>query len=309
MATEFGFLPSDDEYRGSGWSAEPLDDLPTKRDRVLNHACCSEKWFYPPIVECQTDPSSRRRPLTQADRFVLPCTHRLEIDRPGPLANKDVVVLLYALGFANGLLLVQNGWGHLYRAAIRPGLLSGFYTSPRAAAEIVDLTLQLPRRHDDGIEAGRNGLSGVLCWYLFGQSYTRRFEEFAAQYTVLDSLCHLYDKISGSTLFKKPHACRPEALCRLLGVEPPSWIQAQRDAKKRKWSSELSTLRNGLVHEGMFGNKPATLGLPGDDLLESISWLHELNRSLILAIIGFNHPSASDPEWKQPIWKEYVGFE
>lgn len=308
MATEFGFLPSDDEFRGSGWNAVPLDDLPAKLGWVFNHECCSEKWFYPPIIECQTDPSSSRRPLTQADRFVLPCTHTLEIDRSGPLATEDEVLLLYALGFAKGLLLVKHGWGHLYRTAIQPGFLSGFYTTPRAAAEIVDLAMQLSRRHHDGIVIGRNSLTGVLCWYLFGQSYTRRFEEFAAQYTVLDSLCRLYEKTSGSDL-SRSHARRPEFLCQKLGVVPPTWVQAQRDPTTNRWSSELSALRNGLVHEGMFGDRPATSGLPSDVLLESISWLHELNRSLILAIIGFNYPSVSDPDWKHPIWGEYAGFE
>lgn len=149
---------------------------------------------------------------------------------------------------------------------------------------------------------------GIFCWYLFSQSYTRRFEEFAAQYTVLDLLCKVYEKTGGKSLGKR-HADRPHALCKELGVNPPSWLIKQQDPKIRTWGSSLSRLRNSLVHEGMFGDQPATIGLPTSDELTASALLPELNRSLILAILKLKSYELSDPPWREPLWGEYASLD
>lgn len=273
----------------------------------MSDDCCSGKWYFPPIVPDPREPTQKRRPLSPDLRFYLPETHCLSFD-PSKYGDDGEVFLLFTIGFAKGLFLVQEGWGHVMRTAVQVGQYSGFYCRPRAVVEMVDQFEWLVGRHNDGPQAARNAIAGVICWYMFSQNYRLSFEEFLGQYTVLDSICRLYEKTRNKKL-PQSHSERPEILCSELGVKAPAWVVTRRDPLTRKKQSELSQIRNALVHEGMFGDKPALLGTPDQDLLEEIWGLHEFNRSLVLALIDFNPGGRGDPPWSDPIWGEYHGFD
>lgn len=306
QSLEFGFLPAAESYAGANWKVEPLGGLDSTVAQVLADECCSGKWFFPPIVPDEREPTAKRRPLSPTQRFNLPSTHVLEFD--DQIYDDDgVVFLLLTIGFAKGLFLLQEGWGHLTKAAVTVGQLSGFYCRPRAVVEMVERFEDLASRYSEGVQAGRTAIIGALCWFMHSQTYRLSFEEFLGQYTVMDALCNIYGKTQGGNLGS--HARRPQNLCGELGVDPPGWVICDKVDSNGRPCSDLSRTRNLLVHEGLFGAKSALLGTPDEALMEDLGWFNELNRSLILALIGFSPGSGAVPVWKDSIWGEYHGFD
>jgi hypothetical protein len=119
---------------------------------------------------------------------------------------------------------------------------------------------------------------GAVHWFLFSQSYFHYFERFMMQYMILDTIYNVQERISGVKC--RLHAKRVEYLANSLEVPLPSWGQVDSSDK-----SEISELRNALIHEAKFAGAPIGFAFPkmkGNILLQ----LEAFNCRLIAAQLG-----------------------
>ena len=151
---------------------------------------------------------------------------------------------------------------------------------------------KISRFYQNATEEDRKQAFAVLHWFLVGQMYTFEWEQFEAQYKVLDGIYKLA-KVNAKT-----HAGRPGALVNKYqdkGIILPKWAKIDSSDKK---SSALSTLRNQLVHEAKYAGHPIGYELPTENYpLEFVSF----NTKLICAVLGIDTPYLkADPEDRQP---------
>ena len=97
-------------------------------------------------------------------------------------------------------------------------------------------------------------------WYLIGKCHEHDFESFAALYTSFDAAWRIYCAKMGLNPRRGIHATRPQRLCSSLGIPLPTWA-----LKLEGNGSPLSTVRNELVHQGLYGGEPAGFAFPQGD--------------------------------------------
>ncbi len=112
------------------------------------------------------------------------------------------------------------------------------------------------------------------------------YERFNFIYIALDACSKL---LADDQKQPKNHAERPINICKILGIQIPNFFKIY----AAKSMSELSELRNNLIHEGQNSMQP--LGFDQDTavkLVEISSLLRKLIcRALMFVLIGKNNPS------------------
>lgn len=282
---DFGFLPEDKTYTVGRFSISPLPTIAATVRSIMESDRTDGLWYYPPLVpfkDYQAD--GRRKPVSNAVTFELPATHSIT-----PGGDRDVQLaelaefLILVFGFLKGLRLIPQGWRHFYRTAIKPGHLVDFRPSHDRAEEVLHLAcdLWLGLASDPPL---RRRYFGAFHWFLFAQSYTHPFELFHAQYIVLDTCWHIYERRKRPPQRTK-HTQRLPTLCEAYGLAHPTWPN---DAGELN----LTTLRNELVHEGLYGGEPIGFANTGTDIE---GMLAEFNGRLLLALLGLRHPYLATP--------------
>ena len=142
----------------------------------------------------------------------------------------------------------------------------------------------------------RQRMFGAMHWHLFGQSYAHTFEQFTAQYTVLDTCFAIHKSLTGKT-GKVMHGDRPKLLCTTYNLTVPHW--AEQDLNTGK--VPIAELRHALIHEGRYGNAPT-----GFDPITSIPGvvreLTVFNTRLILALLGIKNEYTRSPVYTRDVW-------
>jgi hypothetical protein len=138
---------------------------------------------------------------------------------------------------------------------------------------------KISRFYQKANQEDRKQAFAALHWFLVGQSYTFEWDQFEAQYKVLDGIYKL------SKVNAKTHAGRPVELAKKYhdkGIILPKWAELDSEGKRA-----LSILRNELVHEAKYGGHPIGYAYPTENYpLEFVSF----NTKLICAVLGINTP-------------------
>jgi hypothetical protein len=182
------------------------------------------------------------------------------------------------LGLLEGMRLIPEGWCHFYRAALEPHTLSDLVCGKSEIEEVLGIAETFWKDNRDS--RIRRCLFGAIHWLLFSQSYEHDFEEFAAQYIVLDSCFKLHTKMKGRPGRSCRHSERPSFLAQAYAIPEPSWATIQPDG-----NCELSRLRNEFFHEGQYGGDPMGFAYP--TTVPSITLqLKAFNTRVILGILA-----------------------
>lgn len=266
----FGWLRNTRSYETSTIKISVIDSYYEAIAEVDASPEHDENWFYPPI--CYVSKSSR--PKVPSARFELPITHRLE----DKTKSKDAAFLEFMImyyGWLNGQRLNPEGWGHLTKAAIMPGLLTDFILNEKTIASLLDKAERFWISHqNDGLT---NLMMNAIHWYLYAHSYNQYFERFMAQYMVFDTLCRITMHLNGKS--SVTHRERFEYVSNMLVIACPSW------GIFKNGNTEIAKIRNDLIHESTFAGKPIGFGSPNEYSHILIS-LEAFNCRAIAAIIG-----------------------
>jgi hypothetical protein len=177
------------------------------------------------------------------------------------------------IGLVDGMRLVPNGWTHFYKAAIEPCKLTDLVIDEAELGKVVAFANVWWQAQDSQT---RTRMFGAIHWYCFSGAYTHEFEEFAAKYTVLDTLYWIHHHRVGGDRVR--HACRAADLAAAYGMPVPPW------AVVNNGSCRLADLRNELIHEGRFAGQPTGFAVPTEVTPLSLQLTSFLSR-LILAML------------------------
>lgn len=177
---QFGCWPRDLALTTPGIEVQPLPNLSETLDKINALKKTRGRWIRP------TETVDGFRP------FALPATHVMHVKK-GNDRERLGELAIAVLGAIEGLRLVPKGWVHFYRAAIELHSLCDLICSQQEIEHILGKTEEFWRRHHSA--QIRRNLFGTIHWFLFSQSYQHEFEQFAAQYTILDSSYRLLDRL------------------------------------------------------------------------------------------------------------------
>jgi hypothetical protein len=273
-----GWLPEIEEIRTPVVDIRPLKTSLDDFAYIKTSPRTKEDWFYPPLEPEFSAQGSNSEPLVYADWFALEATHELYFPSSDTADPELSNFLTVVLGMLKGLQLLPEGWGHFYRTPIKPGELVDFHPTIAAIQRVLPLAFDFWNRHP----AVRTWIFGAIHWHLWGWSYQHPFENFGAQYAVLDTCWRIHQKVTGQSQ-RPSHSERILRLCEAYQLAVPSWAESDGSG------SALSRIRNEYFHESLWGGKAVGLGHPQEHrgIHLELSWF---NTRLVLALIGEDGP-------------------
>ena len=268
----FGWLNDKSVYKANSIEIKPLASIDNAISEVTNSSQHDGIWYYPPIVY-KTNKSS---PRVVTDRFELSLTHQIvQINQTQDQEFLKFMIVFF--GWLNGVRLNPVGWGNLIKTPIKQGELSDF-SKPKHSDVIKNLNKAEVFWNAHQQDNLANLMLGALNWYSFTQSYERIFERFMGQYSVFDTLYRIVAIKLGLTK-DVSHSKRFCYVSNNLQLVCPSWAQFKNN------DTEISIIRNALIHESMFAGQPVGFTASSDqsDILLD---LMAFNCKVIAALIG-----------------------
>jgi hypothetical protein len=240
---EFGFYTSHRRVVVDNIEVKPMWDLDEKISLMYKKAIASNGWIYPPLIEARQDFDEKEKfktnPKLPATFFYSEATHSITIF---PHDSEKLRFLILAFGFLNGIYLSPAGYLCIRRIPYKTGKLTGVILIRDDAEKGLSSFSTL---YDKLNPEKRNLAFAILHWFSLGQSYSYAWDNFDAQYKVLDAIY----KFSGlSAAF---HAERPLILAKHFGLKIPKWAEIYSGRK-----SCLSEIRNELIHEAKYAGQP-----------------------------------------------------
>ncbi len=285
---KFGWFPEPRTYETGTIRIMPLPEFEDSVMYVRESGHIHDDWFLP-AIQTTHGTSGERCPPIPVPWFTLPATHLMEYRRgTGPAELLEFLITVF--GWSQGLRFSPEGWGHFYKVALRPGMLTDFTLSEQDVPRLLDLAERFWHQHQADRMASM--MFGAIHWFLFSQSYVQYFERFMMQYIVLDTIYRIRASISCQE--SRTHAGRVEYLADSLQIPLPSWGNADSSG------SEISRLRNALFHEARFGG--ASIGFAFPTMQGNIlDQLRAFNSRLIAALLGATGSySRSSSQTRQP---------
>jgi hypothetical protein len=273
MQKKFGWWPRRSVVNPKGLCIEPLLDFDEAIAAVKADPQSYDGWFYPPLQPVRHSSREKKTaPETPRAIFNLPVTHSITATESW-MDEEYIHFVIVLLGLIDGMRLVPDGWVHFYKAPVEPHKLSDLVCGIDDIAAILSVAECWWKKAADSV---RQAMFAAVHWYCFSGLYRHEFEEFSAKYTVLDTLDWLHRMQCSS--HRGSHAERPSKLAASYGLLTPSWAVMHGNACR------LAEIRNKLIHEGQFADKPIGFAhLPEPSLTLELG--HFLTR-LILAMLG-----------------------
>jgi len=265
--TAFGFLPKTINCSTELFSISTISDWEKDYKLLENESAIDDGWCYPAIIY------KNQKPLKAQNWFSLPVSHSMKLSTD--ISEFELQLLVLVFGFLNGLHLLPESWGHYYKTPIKIGRLVGFILSETEIFKIMD---QVIRKIMSKQFACLKSIFASLNWFLLSQSYSNYFEEFESQYRVIDSICKNVIELQKKEKMP-PHYQRIQKVCQVFNVTVPQW------AIPHEGKTEISSLRNELIHEGFFCGEPIGFNFPENNIVLE---LKTLNERLLLLCLGID---------------------
>lgn len=217
--------------------------------------------------------------------FELPHTHEISCAGGGDEIEREVEFIITYFGFLMGVRLIPDGWRHHTRTPLKVHRLLDLHCSPPALERLLGEAVGFWRGLPDKLS--RKRLFAAVHWWLLGQCIQEHYQAFAAHYTALDACWSVWCAKTGRSPRDGNHSSRPKILCEALGVPLPSWA-----SKPPIDDSPLATVRNQLLHEGLYGGEPVGFSFPSGDQDFELAWL--VSRLLVSLLGGSNSYTTSE---------------
>jgi hypothetical protein len=263
LQVTFGYYPDDDEVSSGDVSLRSLEGLSEIVDKIEKHYGVSKDWIYP----------------SEGRIFSLPKTHVLIHENADCLDHLEF--LIWCISFFVGMRLTTTEAGFLDATPIRPGRLTDFRLSNCTLADAISLAESFWRQQPQ-LQC-RSRLIEATIHALFLSEYPRhlQFERFTYLYIALDACYALARSISGDPKISHPE--RFEWLCNHFELPTPSW--AVKGASK---NTEVSAIRNYIIHEALFFQKPLGFAhYEGNESSQNVLLeMHAVICRLLVALLG-----------------------
>jgi hypothetical protein len=274
---KFGFLTDKREIHCKDFSIQPVTNFEEIISRFYESARVSNGWIYGPEVELKKNSREEKRfknrgPICSSSAYHIESTHEITT---GTVTEDNLLrFLIIGYSFLQGVYLSPDSDIVLWKIPYEPGTLNGLFLLGNDYENGLE---QIYRYSQNTNDNELKQTFAIIHWYLIGQTYRFQWDKFEAQYKVLDGIFRL------SRLNAKYHAHRPVILAEKFNLELPKWAKLN----KTKQSSPLSIMRNKLVHEAIYADKPIGYAHPNENYsLEFCSF----NTKLICKILGINTP-------------------
>lgn len=280
---KFGYWPRNWSIKTPAFSIEPEPEYDKIVEAVRSTGLIAGNWLYPGLTRVY-DPGLKEeeRPKAPTQSYSLKPTHELTISKSGD-SRKYGEFIISLLGLLEGLRLIPDEWRHFYKMAVKPQTLNDLLCDKN---EIERVLTKADALWDTIQPSTQNKLFGAIHWFLFSQSYEHEFEQFGAQYIVLDTCYRIHCEINGEPRPRTSHARRPSYLANEYGILEPSWTSVVSGSRPER--CDLSDLRNDYFHEGYYGGDPIGFSHPDNFTIPITLQLRCFNSRLILSILGIN---------------------
>ena len=263
---KFGYLAKKDKYSSSNWSIDILPKIKSYKELKTDLYYIEKGWIYPRIEHI--DFKGGKYPLKPSPWFrpLKDCSHEIKVSLSS-FSEEDTNLLILYFGFLNGLHLLPEGWGYLYRTAIEPGKLVSFVCFQRQIVWLVDQSIMTIKNSSPKI---KKLLYAMLNWFLIGQSYYKEYERFEAEYRIID-IAYRIETFKGNAS-SCSHAERIIKLANIYSLFIPNWAIINSKSKV----SIISEARNELIHEAMYNSQPIGMSYRDDNLSLELTRYNEL---------------------------------
>ena len=272
---KFGFLIDREEFKCSDFSVVTVSNYNSIMEWFYGSVRASKGWIYGPEKEMEQTSIEKEKfkqpgPIVTDSFYQMPATHEITTSTTN---DGYLRFLILGYGFLQGLYLTPEGYSYLGRAPYETGKLNGLLLS---GDDCVNGMEAISTYYKTSTQEQRDQMFACIHWFSVGQSFKFEWDKFDAQYKVLDGLY----KLSGIRI--QNHARRPVELAQRYNIILPDWARPNSSGK-----SQLSILRNELVHEARYGGHPIGYSYPAQNYsLEFTSF----NTKLIAAALGINTP-------------------
>ncbi|QSX33756.1 hypothetical protein JYB87_00425 [Shewanella avicenniae] len=288
VTMKFSFLPDDKSFEFSSIKIAPVSKFDDVLKGFYQSVHVSNGWFYGPEQELKKSPTENtkfknRGPINCVPFFKIDPTHEITSNS---CTDEHLRFLILSYGFLQGLYLTPEGYSYLGRTAYKPGKLNGLLMSGNDYANGMET---INKFYTSSNLEQRNQMFACIHWFLLGQSHHFEWDQFEAQYKVLDGLYNL------AGVKAKYHAGRPVELAKKYNLKLPLWAELDSTGKR----STLSIQRNELFHEAKYGGHPIGYSYPEENYsLEFVSF----NTKLIAATLGIDTPYLSADPTNRDYW-------
>ncbi len=280
---EFGFLKNKRRFVSQNIEIRSLWDIDQKICWFNKNARLSRGWYYPPMKIADQNFYEKKHNKSceiQSEWHILPATHTITLH---PYDDEKVKFLLLGVSFVMGLYLSPAGFYCLGKIPYDQGKLTGVIPIKNDVEISLDT---LSKFYDASSPKKRKNCFAILHWFLAGQNYEFQWDRFDSQYKVLDGIFKTSEVSNNLRSRRIPHAERPVLLADHFSIDIPPW------AKTNGKGSQLSKLRNDLVHEAVYAGQPIGYGYPDNNYdLE----FRRFNTKLIAALLGLKSNFLKSP--------------
>ncbi|NTW81834.1 MAG: hypothetical protein HGB36_00470 [Chlorobiaceae bacterium] len=272
---KFGFLIDKKEFNCSDFSIITVEEFDKIKTSFFECVQVCDGWIYGP--EKKLNKSQREKeefkqpdPIVRDSFYRMSATHRIKTNITD---DEHLRFLVLGYGFLQGLYLLPEGYFYFGRTPYEPGKLNGLLLKNDDYVNGMEI---INNYYKSSSKENRIQILACIHWFSIGQSFNFEWDKFDAQYKVLDGIYRL------SGLPKMIHAERPVKLASKYNIILPEWAELNSSGK-----SQLSILRNELVHEAKFAGTPIGYSYPSENYsLEFTSF----NTKLIAAALGIDTP-------------------
>jgi hypothetical protein len=256
----FGFFPQTLKIDAQNIRVRDLPKLQETIDQVSTSAGVDGDDIFAPPMQIRTfgDYSGVRAAPYPSRVFGLPKTHSIQHDRQD--GAQHIEFLVWIISFVFGIRLTTTQMGYLDNTPIKLRRLVDFVVVEKEAAALIELSDQFWLQHK-----GDSSVSKLICGTIHNLFLAQRknlleFEVFSSLYQALEA-CYLLTKKVTLTTSDVKHSERTEWVCKKLGLEAPDWAKP---GSIPNAINRMVTLRNSLVHEGLYVSEPVGFETQGN---------------------------------------------
>lgn len=251
---KFGFLTDHNDVAFDDFVISPLPDHSKVIQWAYENVYVGGGWIHPPPepTPVTKTPCEQRlfaqETILRARYFRLPATHSIStLQRSNDAFHLRFLIIAY--GFLHGMHLIPEGHLYSYKTPHETGKLHSLVPYKRDC----EIGMQLMNSFYCNSNATQRKLAfSALHTFLISASFDLLWDHFDAQYKALDCL---YRLMKDKRLIRKvnSHAERPLVMADHYKITLPKWAQIlpQHPGDNKK-NSQLSILRNELVHEALW---------------------------------------------------------
>lgn len=253
--TQFGYCPRPLNINVGDISITTLSDMGDSVARVEESDGIVRDWIYAPLQQKISLVQPRKTlgyqeitRLPYSSRvFSLPKTHELQHKKSSD--PDHIEFLIWTLGFFLGIRLTATEAGFLDCTPIKTGRLVDFVPLSATLEEAIQHAEDFWQAHK-GDTKTTSRVNGIIHALFLSQRppILLEFEKFLVLYPALDACYASVKEIECAK--EQTHAQRIDWVCKKLNIDTPSW------ANPTSGKTELSIMRNDLIHEVLFFDKP-----------------------------------------------------